>query len=227
MAWPPSDIPTDQADAGTDNPQVWRAAALALTQAFNMLRNHFSAWARGFVEAADAPAARTALGASTVGSNVFTAADAAAARTAIGAAAAGATVNLTGDQTVAGLKTFLGGHLSTSAAQPIGYGTGAGGTVTQITNKATAVTINTPSGYIITHNAALAGGASVEFFVNNNTVDVNACAVIAHPRIDGNYSVVVTNAHNGVFRLRLTNLTGGSLSNAVQITFMVIRGVGS
>jgi hypothetical protein len=120
MAWPPSDIPTDQADAGTDNPQVWRAAALALTQAFNMLRNHFSAWARGFVEAADAPAARTALGASTVGSNVFTAADAAAARTALGASAVGGNVFAAADATAAraalGAST-VGGNVFTAADQ--------------------------------------------------------------------------------------------------------------
>jgi hypothetical protein len=243
MAWPPSDIGAGNTDAGTDSPQVARTDLLGLIQAFNLLRNHFSTFMRGLAEAVDPPAARTALGASTVGSNLFTAADAAAARTALGASTVGGNVFTAADQvaarasigavgtvgvqTVADLKTFSGGHLSTSPSQPIGYGTGSGATVTQTTNKATAVTINTPSGYIITHNAALAGGASVEFSVNNNTVDVNACAVIAHPRIDGNYIVSVTNAHSGVFRLRLTNLTGVSLSNAVQITFMVIRGVGS
>lgn len=47
-----------------------------------------------------AATARTALGATSVGSSVFTAADAAAVRTAVSAA------GLTGDETIAGVKTF-------------------------------------------------------------------------------------------------------------------------
>jgi hypothetical protein len=220
MAWPPSDIGTGNTDAGTDSPQAARTDLLGLMQAFNMLRNHFSAWALGFVEAADAPAARTALGASTVGSNVFTAADAAAARTAIGAAAAAATVNLTGNQTVAGLKTFSDGHLSTSATQPIGYGAGAGAFVTQLTSKSTPVTINRPSGTIFTHTASLAAGASVEFVVNNNTVPTNSIVVVHCTGVSSLYTAITTGANLGQFGVRLTN-NGLTRAELVGISFMV------
>lgn len=98
MAWPPSDIGTGNTDAGVDNPQVARNDILGLMQGFNQLRNHFSTFMRGLAEAVDAPAARTALGATTVGSNVFTAPSQAAARTAVDAAALGVNNTFTGYQ---------------------------------------------------------------------------------------------------------------------------------
>lgn len=101
MTWPSSDIGTGNTDAGTKNPQAARADILGLMQAFNLLRNHFSTFMRGFAEIVDAPSARTALGASTVGSNVFTAADQAAARSAIGATAVGGNVLTAADQAAA------------------------------------------------------------------------------------------------------------------------------
>lgn len=66
MAWPPIDIGTSNTDAGTDNPQLARGDILALMQALNLLRNHFSAFMRGLSEAVDAPAARAALGAAAI-----------------------------------------------------------------------------------------------------------------------------------------------------------------
>ena len=45
-----------------------------------------------------------------------------------------------------------------------------GGTVTQATNKSTAVTLNAESGQITMNNAALAAAAEVSFTVNNDKV---------------------------------------------------------
>lgn len=203
MAWPPSDIGTSNTDAGTDNPQIARGDILGLMQGFNLLRNHFSTFMRGFAEAVDAPAARGA----------------------IGAADAAATVNLTGAQTVAGLKTFSGGHLSTSTSQAIGYGVGAGAQVTQLTSKFTTVTINRPTGSIITHNQSLAAGASADFVVNNSTVPGGAPVVFANPVLGTSYEVITLNATAGSFRLRVTNITGGALAEQINISFVVLGGV--
>lgn len=223
MAWPPSDIPTTNTDAGTDNPQAARADILGLMQAFNMLRNHFSTFMRGFAEAVDALAARTALGASTVGSNVFTAADAAAARSAIGAADAAATVNLTGAQTVAGLKTFSGGHLSTSSTQPVGYGSGSGSTVIQSGTRGIAVTINTPTGRISTASSpSLANGESASFTVVNSTVQADDLVLV-----NGSNSIFRVEAlfiEAGAFTVRVTNVSGSTTSANLQVRFAVIRG---
>ena len=73
--------------------------------------------------------------------------------------------------------TSVGSILATNPAGVVGYGTGAGGTVTQATSKSTAVTLNTPTGQIIMNNAALAAGASV-FFNFNNSVLLNGDVLV-------------------------------------------------
>lgn len=106
----------------------------------------------------------------------------------------------------------------------LGYGTGAGGTVTQITSKATAVTLNKPCGIIATHNAALAAATSVSFDVNNSLVATTDTIILT---ISGNVSYTATAyiTTAGVFQIRLTNITGGSLSQVVNINFAIIKGV--
>jgi hypothetical protein len=61
-------------------------------------------------------------------------------------------------------------RLSASATLGIGYTTGSGGTVTQATNKSTAVTLNKVTGAITMNGAALGAGAKVSFTLNNNTI---------------------------------------------------------
>jgi hypothetical protein len=243
MAWPSSDVPTTNLDAGTDNPQTARADLLSLAQAVNLLRNHFSTFMRGVVEAVDAAAARIALGASTVGSNLFTAADAAAARsaiggttvgnsvltaadaaaarTAIGAAEAAATVNLTGAQTVGGQKTFSGGYLSTSATQPIGYATGSGADVTQLTSKSTGVTVTRPTGRIFTHDASLAAGASVEFLITFSGSPDRA--ILVANTGSSNYRVEAFSATATVHSIKLTNTSGGALAVSIPLNYAFVR----
>jgi len=52
----------------------------------------------------------------------------------------------------------------------MGYGTGAGGTVTQLTSKSTSVTLDKPTGQITMNNATLAAGAIAIFSCNNSVV---------------------------------------------------------
>src|ERR1019366_7128154 len=52
----------------------------------------------------------------------------------------------------------------------IGYATGAGGAVAQITNRSTGVTLSKLTGQITTHTASLAGLAAATFVVTNTTV---------------------------------------------------------
>lgn len=111
----------------------------------------------------------------------------------------------------------------------IGYGTGAGGAVTQTTSKSTSVTINTVCGIITTHNAALGAGASVLFTVLNSAMATGTVpvAAIGAGGSDGSYTVSVLDAGAAGFNLRLTNNTGGSLGEAVDINFALIRAVNS
>jgi len=126
--------------------------------------------------------------------------------------------------------TGLTGETTIKGVALLGYGTGAGGTVTQLTSKTTSVTLNKPTGKIIMNNAALAAGASALFALNNSIFsDTDSIIVqldnsIASPN---NYSVKAYSAASGIIGIILTNNTGGSLSDAVGIRFSIIKGASS
>ena len=64
----------------------------------------------------------------------------------------------------------------------IGYGTGSGSTVTQITNRATGVTINAICGAITTDTTSLAAEASADFVVTNSAVAIGDVRSISTTR---------------------------------------------
>lgn len=120
------------------------------------------------------------------------------------------------------------GVTSSHSTQGIGYATGAGGTVTQLTSKSTSVTLNKVCGQITTHNAALASAATVVFQLANSTIatgDVVVVNIADNAATDNVYRIEVTMAGSGFANLRLTNMSGGSLSEAVLINFAVIKAV--
>jgi len=108
----------------------------------------------------------------------------------------------------------------------IGYGTGAGGTVTQLTSKSTTVTLNKPTGQIIMNNAALAAGTEVEFVFYNSLIGYNDNIYITVVS-NGNYKVKNTSGSLGFTYVRVKNETAGSLSDAVQLIFSLIKGANS
>lgn len=114
-----------------------------------------------------------------------------------------------------------------SSGGGIGYTTGNGGSVTQSGNKGTAVTINKLSGVITTTSAALAAGAEVSFNVNNSTVALTDVVQVSIQGggTAGSYSVGVTATGAGFFTVTLSNLSTGSLSQAVVINFIVLKAV--
>jgi len=123
-----------------------------------------------------------------------------------------------------GVQGPAGPNITTSA---FGYGTGAGGVVTQLTSKATGVTINKLSGAITTHNAALAAAAEVKFTVTNNQVAATDVPVVAIKSggTSGAYDVSVGAVAAGSFDIVLANQSTGSLSQAVVINFAIIKAV--
>lgn len=108
----------------------------------------------------------------------------------------------------------------------IGYknGVGAGGIVTQLTSKTTAVTINKYSGTIVTHNELLAAGASAIFDVNNSNINGLSGVIVGVVRTNNNYSARVISISAGRFSVELTNRTASDLSDAVSISFNIIAG---
>lgn len=114
----------------------------------------------------------------------------------------------------------------TNTADLSGYTTGAGGSVTQSTNKSTAVTINKPCGRITTHAENLATGAVVGFTVNNSLVTADSVIVLT-PK-DGNgykYRFSVYSVNNGSFIVAVKNDTAGDLAEAIPLNFAIIKGV--
>ncbi len=112
-----------------------------------------------------------------------------------------------------------------TAGSAIGYVSGTGGAATQATSKATGVTLNKPCGAITTHNASLADGAEVTFTVTNSEVAATdvVVACIKSGGTSGAYVLGVTAMAAGSFDLTLGNVSGGSLSQAVVINFVVIK----
>ena len=115
------------------------------------------------------------------------------------------------------------GRVLVTSPTGLGYGTGAGGTVTQATSKSTAVTLNKPCGRITTHTESLGAGASVLFTVNNTVVGETDCILFSTVGTT-NYRVEQAFAGANQFGIRLTNLSGGALSDAVVINFAIIKG---
>jgi hypothetical protein len=109
-------------------------------------------------------------------------------------------------------------------APAVGFGTGYGGAVTQGTNKTTGVTLNTKTGVITMHNAALASAASIQFTLTNSAVggtDVVICNQ-GTGGTAGSYEIHCIDVGVGSAVFRVTNISGGSLSEAVTINFAVI-----
>lgn len=115
------------------------------------------------------------------------------------------------------------GNLLMTNAAGLGYGAGSGGTVTQATSKATAVTLNKPSGQITMNGAALAANTEVGFTLNNSLLAATDI-VMVQINNSGNYQVRATDQAAGSAVIRVKNLTASSLSDSCLINFVIIKG---
>ena len=112
-------------------------------------------------------------------------------------------------------------------APAIGIGAGYGASVTQLTSKATGVTINAKAGVVTMHNAALAASTAVQFTMTNSAIS-GTDVVVANQGSGGtagSYQAHVVSVGDGTAVVRLSNTSGGSLSQAVTINFVVIDSV--
>lgn len=119
-----------------------------------------------------------------------------------------------------------GAMVETSPSSLIGYGTGAGGSVTQATSKSTAVTLNKPCGRITMNNAALAAGATVSFNLSNTLVTAAGTQIIINLVADGvvdpSFYEVWATPGGSVANIFVKNVTGGSLSQAINLNFTLV-----
>ena len=128
-------------------------------------------------------------------------------------AATGTSLSTTGNQVI----SSTGKH---------GYATGAGGTVTQATSKATGVTLSKSTGQITLNNAALASDTTVSFTLTNTVIEAGDILIMNHISA-GTAGSYLLNAQSaaGSASINVRNITGGSLSEAIVIAFAVIKAV--
>ena len=114
-------------------------------------------------------------------------------------------------------------------AAPFGYSTGSGGTVTQITDKTTGVTLNKASGQITMNAAALAAATSVSFTLTNSTIAATDIVLVsvASGGTANTYQVGVDAIAAGSCRIHVRNVSALSQSEAIVLTFTVIKGATS
>jgi hypothetical protein len=145
-----------------------------------------------------------------------------------GTATANQAVVLDASKNEGGLGTLTGiGFLAGAATAVIGFATGlgSGGAVTQATSKSTGVTLNTPTGEITMNNAALAAAAIVSFTLTDSSIGAHDTIAINHASAGtvGSY-LLNAQAAAGSATVTVTNISAGSLSEAIVLRYAVIKG---
>ena len=109
----------------------------------------------------------------------------------------------------------------------LGFYTGAGGVVTQLTNKATAFTLDKMCGQITTDDDSLAHATVVSATWTNSKIAATDVVIINH-KSGGTIGAYVFNVSCGAGTATLyiqNNQTSGTLSEALVLSFVVIKGV--
>jgi hypothetical protein len=112
------------------------------------------------------------------------------------------------------------------ASNELGYAAAAQGTVTQATNKATAVTLNKSAGVITMNAAALNATTSVNFTLNNSTISAKDTVILTLADsgvAPGSYTAIVSSLITGSATITVRNITAGNLSEAIVLNFCIIH----
>ena len=111
----------------------------------------------------------------------------------------------------------------------LGFYTGAGGTVTQATSKATAFTLDKMCGQITTAGDSLTHSTVVSATWTNSKIAATDVVIINH-KSGGTVGAYTFNVSCGAGTATLyiqNNQTAGSLSDTLVLSFVVIKGVTS
>lgn len=123
------------------------------------------------------------------------------------------------DQDIIGAQYIL-------ADEQIGYTAAAQGTVTQLTSKSTAVTLNKPAGRITMDAASLATATNATFTLNNSFISANDTVILTisgGQATAGSYNAFANSLGAGTVSITLRNISGGSLSEAIVVNFAIIH----
>lgn len=110
----------------------------------------------------------------------------------------------------------------------VGYATGAsaGGSVTQLTDKTTGVTLNRPTGRITMAAGSIANDARVSFTLTNSYIAATDIIVanIASAATADTYDLTTTAVAAGSCRIQVHNLSNAGIDEQLVINFAVIKG---
>lgn len=142
------------------------------------------------------------------------------------AGVSGSTTNVTIGSSVAGAIVTISHYGTNVFLSPIafGYGTGAGGAVTQGTSRVTGVTLNTPCGQITMFSAA---GSAVwsSFVLTNSQIAIGDVILISYQTATNDY-LFSTKALAGSCKINFAT-TAGVATDAPILNFVVIKAVAS
>ena len=114
----------------------------------------------------------------------------------------------------------------TSSGVGIGYATGAGGTVTQLTSRSTTVVLSKLCGNITMFSAAQASQALVTFTLTNTFIAATDILIVKHISATNggawNFSTV---CGSGSATISIRNVTAASITEATPLRFILIKGV--
>jgi len=120
-------------------------------------------------------------------------------------------------------KIFASSGVLVTSPAGLGYGTGAGGSVTQLTSRTTGVTLSKPTGAITMFSAA--GSVVAATFTVTNTLVAATDTIILNQKSGTNlYVLLVTAVAAGSFNVTFYT-TGGVATDAPVINFSLIKGV--
>ena len=127
-----------------------------------------------------------------------------------------------------GATVFGNSVKSKHATAGIGYATGAGGSVTQITDKTTGVTLNTICGHITLAAESMAAGARRTFTVTDSAVGTLDGVFVwfdTPGATSGTYLICVSAVAAGAFDITIKNDTAGALNEQPIVGFAIIKSV--
>jgi hypothetical protein len=122
-----------------------------------------------------------------------------------------------------GTSLIVTGTLVSTGTAGVGYATGAGGAVTQITSRTTGVTLNKTAGAITLVSAAGSATAAT-FTVTNSTVAATDVIILNQKSGTDLYDLMVTAVAAGSFNLTFRT-TGGTTTETPVLNFAVIKAV--
>lgn len=141
----------------------------------------------------------------------------------------GAISNVTFSGSFSGMTTVQADNMLAEVSTGFATSAGAGGTVTQATNKTTGVTLNKPTGQITMAAGSIGNDSRVSFTLTNSTIAATDIVIvnIASGATADTYDVTVTAVAAGSCRIQVHNLTNAGIDEQLVLNFAVIKGATS